>query len=184
MLVPGLVEDKKELQQILSLQSENLSHHISPEELLSQGFVTIRHDINTLLQLHALAPSVIVKDKGIVAGYALTMLKECRQLIPGLESMFAVFDQLSWNAKPLNQHNFYIMGQICVARPYRGRGLVELLYQFHKECYGTRYELLVTEIATRNKRSLRAHEKAGFKTIHIHEDQMDEWAVVAWDWSR
>ena len=74
------------------------------------------------------------------------------------------------------------MGQICVAREYRGLGLVKQLYQQHRACYGNQYDFLLTEVATRNQRSLRAHEKLGFHAIHTYHDAMDEWQVIIWDW--
>jgi L-amino acid N-acyltransferase YncA len=74
------------------------------------------------------------------------------------------------------------MGQICVDKAYRGKGVFELLYQKHREIFEKSYDFIVTEISTRNTRSLRAHEKVGFKTIHTYRDSMDEWNVVVWDW--
>ena len=183
MLYSTLTSTINELEQILQLQQENLSQNIEEAEIKSQGFVTLRHDLATLKQMHDLAPSVIIKDDDKVVAYALTMLKECRQLIPDLEPMFSSFDKLSWKNKPLNDYSFYVMGQVCVAKPYRGRGLFEELFQHHKKIYQSQFDLFITEIATRNQRSMRAHEKVGFKVIHIHRDEIDEWNVVAWDWS-
>jgi GNAT superfamily N-acetyltransferase len=148
----------------------------------SQGFVTLHHDLATLEQMHRLAPSVIIKDDNIVVAYALTMLQECRQLMPHLEPMFSLFDKLRWNNKPLNDYSFYVMGQICIAKEYRSKGLFEKLYQHHKKVYQTKFNLCVTEISSRNHRSLRAHQKIGFKVIHTHTDKLDEWVVVGWDW--
>jgi RimJ/RimL family protein N-acetyltransferase len=96
--------------------------------------------------------------------------------------MFVLLDKQSWENKPLNAYRYYIMGQICVAKEYRGQGLVEELYNHHKKVYKSRFDLLVTEIATRNQRSVRAHEKAGFQPVHTYRDELDEWVVVAWDW--
>jgi hypothetical protein len=179
----SLVHDKDELEQILSLQKKNLALNISETDVQTQGFVTLQHNLDTLVNMHELAPSVIIKKDEAVIGYALTMLCECRHLIPGLEAMFANMDKLSWKNRPLTDYRFYVMGQICIDKVFRGLGLVEELYSFHKEVYGSSFDLLVTEIATRNQRSLRAHEKAGFKTIHVYRDELDEWAVVVWDWS-
>jgi RimJ/RimL family protein N-acetyltransferase len=74
------------------------------------------------------------------------------------------------------------MGQICVAKEYRGKDFVNELYEHHKKNYQSQFDLFITEISTRNHRSLRAHEKIGFETIHIHQDHLDEWAIVGWDW--
>ena len=183
MLYATLVANTEELQQILQLQQQNFIENIDEEEMRSQGFVTLHHDPATLEQMHRLAPGVIIKDDNRVVAYALTMLKECRQLMPDLEPMFALFDQLSWDNRPLNSFRFYVMGQVCIAKKYRGQGLFEQLYEHHKKVYQSRFDLFVTEISTRNHRSLRAHEKIGFKTIYTHKDLLDEWVIVAWDWT-
>jgi hypothetical protein len=183
MLYSTLASSTDELQQILQLQKENLRQHVTEAEMKSQGFVTLHHDLNVLQQMHELAPAVIIKDKDHVVAYALTMLRECRELIPDLEPMFALLDQLTWNNKPLNDYRFYVMGQVCIARAYRGQGLFDELFRHHKKTYQTQFDLFITEIATRNVRSMRAHERVGFKTIHVHRDDLDEWAVVGWDWN-
>lgn len=182
MIQPSLANTIQDLKQILQLQKENLAKHIDETEMKSQGFVTLRHDLKILEQMHRLAPSVIIKDEDNVVAYALTMMPECRQLMPDLEPMFALLDKLSWNGKSLNDHSFYIMGQVCIAKPYRGQGLFDELYKYHKKKYNPKFDLIITEIATRNHRSIRAHERVGFKTIHTHQDELDEWAVVGWDW--
>lgn len=183
MLYPTLTSTIQELEQILLLQKENLQQHIDDAEIKSQGFVTLQHDLKALQQMHDLAPTVIIKDDDKVVAYALTMLKECRQLTPKLEPMFALLDQLYWKDRLLTDHSFYVMGQVCIAKAYRGQGLFDELYSHHKKMYQSQFNLFITEIATRNLRSIRAHERVGFKTIHIHRDNLDEWAVVGWDWN-
>jgi len=183
MIQPSLTHTIQDLQQILHLQNENLIQNLDEIEIRSQGFVTLRYDLTILEQMHRLAPSVIIKDDDKVVAYALTMLQECRQLMPDLEPMFSLFDSLSWNNKPLNDYRFYVMGQICIAKEYRGQGFFEQLYQYHKKKYRAQFDLCVTEISTRNHRSLRTHEKIGFRIIHTHRDKLDKWVVVAWDWS-
>ncbi len=183
MIQPFLTNTTHDLQQILHLQNENLIQNLDETEIRSQGFVTLRHDFKILEQMHNLAPSVIIKDDDKVVAYALTMLPECRQLMPDLEPMFAIFDKLLWNNELLNNYRFYVMGQVCIAKEYRGKGLFEKLYQHHKKNYQPQFDLCITEISIRNHRSLRAHEKMGFKNIHTHRDKLDEWVVVGWDWN-
>ena len=182
MLHSTLTSTTEDLQQILQLQQENLIANIGDNEMHSQGFVTLHHDLNILKQMHELAPTVIIKDDDKVVAYSLTMLQECRPLMPDLEPMFSLLDQLIWNNKLLTEHSFYVMGQVCIAKQYRGKGLFDELYRHHKKMYRAQFELFITEISTSNHRSIRAHERVGFKTIDIHRDELDEWAVVGWDW--
>ena len=183
MIYSTIVNNVSELQQILHLQQQNLSHNIPEEEVRSQGFVTFQHDLEILQQFHQLAPSVIVKDDDKVVAYALTVVNEARHIFPPMESLFVLLERLQWKNKPFNNYRYYEMGQICVAKHYRGKGVFGMLYQQHKRSYSYLYDLLVTKISTKNHRSLKAHEKVGFETIVVQKDELDEWSVVVWDWS-
>lgn len=183
MLKAGLVETKEELVQIHRLNGENLKQHLTAEELKEEGFVTWLYSLELLEQLHQLAPSVVVKDGERVVGYALTTLREAATFQTDLEEMFANFSKVTYKGKSLFDYRFYCMGQICVDKAYRGKGIVGMLYQKHKEVYGPQYDFILTEISTANPRSQKAHERVGFRTIYQHVDAMDEWNVVVWDWS-
>lgn len=182
MLTATIVSNEQELIQILHLQESNLVTKIDDTEKKEQGFVTVHHTLDVLKQMHDLAPSIIVKDGDRMAGYALVMMRECRQLIPTLEPMFALFDSLSWKGQPLNDYRFYVMGQVCVDKDYRGKGIFEMLYHKHRDVYQPTNDFIITEVATRNTRSVRAHEKVGFKILHTHQDELDVWDVIIWDW--
>ncbi|ADO67912.1 GNAT family N-acetyltransferase [Stigmatella aurantiaca] len=176
------VRDDADLEQILALQRKNLSLAISPDEAVSQGFVTVEHDLDTLKQMHALGPSIAVRDGEALVAYALTMLRECRALCPILEPMFQLCETLEYQGRPLTDFRFYVMGQVCIDKAHRGQGLFDMLYQKHRELYRPRFDVLLTEVATRNRRSLRAHERVGFQTLHTYRDAVDEWALILWDW--
>lgn len=182
MLKLTTVATTEELEQILVLQQCNLLQNIDETEMQTQGFVTMIHDLNVLQQMHNLAPSVIAKDNDKVVGYALVMLRECRELFPPLEPMFKNFDRLEYRFRPLNDFRFYIMGQVCIDKQYRRTGLFDQLYKKHKEIYGGKFDFIVTEVSTRNLRSLRAHERVGFETLNTYSDELDEWAVILWNW--
>ncbi len=183
MLFPTIVTTNDELAQVLQLQQQNLKQNISQKEKEEQGFVTMVFTLPMLEAMHQLAPSIIVKDQDKVVAYAIVFLEEGRDLYPSLEPMFETLATLSWKEKPLNDYRFYVMGQICIDKNYRGKGVFEMLYQKHKEIYQPVFDFVVTEISTTNYRSIRAHERVGFQTIHIHRDELDEWSVVLWDWS-
>ncbi len=177
------VRHRSELEQILALQQRNLKPALSADEIRSQGFVTVQHDLTALEQMHAMAPSIVAHHGEDLVAYALTMPREARALAPVLEPMFALFDTLQFRGRPLGQLRFYVMGQICIDKAHRGQGLFERLYHQHRDHFRSLFELIVTEISVRNLRSLRAHERVGFETLHTYRDATDEWAVVAWDWA-
>jgi ribosomal protein S18 acetylase RimI-like enzyme len=187
MLLATTVSSEMELSKILQLQQKYLVGKIDNDEMQSQGFLTVQHTPELLQQMHSLAPSIVIKDGEEVVAYALVMLRECRYLVPALLPMFNTLDNIEYQhvehqGKPLNEFSFYVMGQICVAKEYRGKGLFDMLYHKHREVYQPQFDFIVTEVATRNTRSMRAHERVGFKNIHTYRDELDHWAVVLWDW--
>jgi len=72
--------------------------------------------------------------------------------------------------------------QILVAPPYRGRGVFDALYRAHRESLRGRFDSVVTEVATRNPRSLRAHRRIGFEELERYRDATDEWVLLIWRW--
>lgn len=180
MRVSGL----EDLQLILKLQQQYLRGKATPLEEREQGFLTVAHNLETLKQMHALEPSVIIKDGAQLVAYALVMPHACSSLVPELFSMFDGLQQLSYHDRPLLESNFYVMGQVCVAKEYRSQGLFDLLYRQHQAFFQYKYDFVLTEIATRNTRSMRAHQRVGFQQLALLRDALDEWSVVTWDWQQ
>jgi hypothetical protein len=182
MYTATTVSTDQELEQILQLQRQNLKQFISQEEKDAQGFLTIPFDLPMLQKLHSVAPSIIVKYDDEVVAYAMTVMLESRADYELVEAMFANFENLQWKGKPLHDYRFYVMGQICVSKEHRGKGLFDMLYQHHKTVYSPRFDFIITEISTSNYRSLQAHKRVGFETIHTYTDSTDTWNMVIWDW--
>ena len=183
MLKATVVTTEEELVQIHKLNQKNIKTNLDDRTQNEEGFVTWLYPLKLLREMHELAPSIIVKSENVVAGYALTTLKDARTFHPDLNLMFENLETVLYGGKTLSSYNFYCMGQICVAKEYRGQNIVNMLYQKHKEMYSHQYEFLLTEISTSNVRSLKAHARVGFQTIYTYRDAVDEWDVVIWNWS-
>ena len=183
MLTVTTVQSAADIQGILALQQANLRKNISVTVQIDQGFVTVEHDPNVLTRMNQAAPSVIAKDGDTVVGYALTMLPEFGADVPELLPLFNLIDTLTYHGKALRDYAWYVMGQVCVADGYRGQRVFDRLYEHHRAVYSDRYQLLITDISANNIRSLRAHARVGFETLHAFYDPTigETWVVVAWD---
>ena len=178
------VTTSEEVTQILDLQAKNHVSNVSPAVAQEQGFVTVKHDLLVLQRMNEVAPSIIAKDGERVVGYALVMPRSFAVDIPILQPMFDLLDRLSWHGIPLRENpRWFAMGQICVAEGYRGMGVFDGMYQKMKEVCQGEYDFVITEIAERNVRSIRAHERVGFETLHTFSDAAagEDWRVVVWD---
>jgi hypothetical protein len=178
------VSTADEVRQILALQAANLPTALTPETMATQGFVTVRHELDVLQRMNEAEPAIIAKDGDRVVGYALVMPRAFAADVPILRPLFAMLDGLSWHATPLRDHaRWFVMGQVCIAESHRGRGLFDGLYRTMAEACRDRYDFTVTEVAARNTRSLRAHARAGFCTLHVYPDATtgEDWHVIALD---
>lgn len=179
------VSHPAQVAQILALQAENHRDHVDAESAARDGFTSVRHDPVLLHAMNRDAPSSIALSGDVLAGYCLMMPQAYRDRIPLLQPMFALLDTLHWRGRALaGDPRWFVMGQVCVARAFRGQGVFDGLYHRLREAYSPRFDYTVTEISQRNMRSLRAHRRVGFETMHVYRDPVvdETWEVVVWDW--
>jgi GNAT superfamily N-acetyltransferase len=184
MIEFSTVRSPLETDQIIALQAENHLSVLSTEQTQQQGFLTVRHDPDVLRRMNTAKPSIIAKDGAALAGFALVMPREFAPEVPILLPMFDMLGTLSWQGRPLRDSpRWFVMGQVCVAEAYRGQGVFDGLYAAMRAQYRDQYDFVVTEIAERNQRSMRAHERVGFKPLHVYPDAStgETWHVVVWD---
>ena len=178
------VETQLDLIDILALQKKNTKTAIPLEELETQGFVTVEHSLRQLEKMQALIPQIIAVENQTLAGYALSMTRELKAAIPVLVPLFERLDTLRYNGCSVNELSYYVMGQICVDKNYRGQGVFRQLYAAHKTLLSKQYDYCITEVSTRNLRSMEAHYAIGFELLHCFTDAQDEWNIVLWDWTK
>lgn len=176
------VDQLSELTGIRDLQELNLKKNIDDATAVAEGFVTAEYTIAFLQQMHDASPSIIAKDGDIVVGYALVATHKVRNGHDLMADLFNVIDTKYYNGKCLKEVNYVVVGQLCVAKDYRGQGLVKRMYDYYRDCYAADYEYLITDVAQANTRSLKAHKKSGFVVIDTLEYGGIGWDIVLWDW--
>ena len=175
------MSQEQEIHSVLELQSQNLKKNIDAQTINTEGFVTVEHNFELLKAMMNSTHQIIAKDDNKVIGYALTMLPIFENFIPVLKPMFQMIHTLSYKEKPINTYKYYVIGQICVDKNYRGTGVFENMYKKHKEIYNNIFDFCITEVSIKNTRSLKAHQKIEFQTIHNFTDNTDDWNIVLWD---
>ena len=181
MLVTTVSTDE-ELQQISVLNQLNLKKNISAKEISEEGFVSWEYDFDLLKAIHHFSPSIIAKENNKVVGYALVAPKTAATVHPELAALLPQIEPLVYNNRPLSAYNYYLMGQVCIDKNYRGLTLFDKMFALHKTVYQPQFDFVVTTISTQNIRSLKAHERVGFKIIHEIADRMGNWFLVVWNW--
>ena len=170
------VENNDELYQILALQQTNIPSAITAEERQNEGFVTVHHTFDILKAMNNKCAHVIASHQDKVIAYALCMLREFKDDIAILRPMFKQIDGcLS------SQVKYMVMGQICIDKPFRKQGVFRGLYQFMKEEMQSHFDMIITEVDKKNKRSMRAHYAVGFKLLHSYSTEEQDWNLIYLD---
>ncbi len=163
-----------ELQQILALQQNNLPKSVSEFEKNKEGFVTVVHTLDILTEMNTKCAHIIAKSSEKVIAYALCMHPDFKDEIAALKPMFT---QIERSIAP--KTNYMVMGQICVAKDFRKKGVFRQLYQYMADSLAANYDCIVTEIAIKNTRSINAHYAIGFEKLKTYLHEQQEWEIVS-----
>ncbi len=183
MIEFGVAQDMQDFEQIIALQKANMEAVISASESKEQGFLTVKHNIDLLAAMNEPFPHIIARDQNKIIGYALVMGQEMKNRIPILIPLFRKISELSFNNQAIQDSRYFVMGQVCIEKNYRGKGIFSDLYQKMKEQMSDHFDFVVTEVATRNTRSVSAHQKVGFKDLLTYKHGQEEWSIIIWNWS-
>ncbi len=178
MIQIKLVNTEIEIFQIKAIQEKNLRQHLTDEEAANQGFLTASYTIDYLKEMNAAFPTVVAKDKDAVVGYAMITTKEVREGHDLLKDLFDNIDRCQYEGKLLKDTNYVVVGQLCVAKAYRGMNLVKKMYDHFAEVVKEKYAYMVTDVDCDNHRSLKAHAKAGFEVIDSLIYGGKKWDIV------
>lgn len=163
-----------DLKQILELQQRNLFDRVSVEELHKEGFLTVSHSFELLKKMNAVCPHIIAKANDKVVGYTLCMHPKFSNEIEILKPMFQEIETIIPKIE-----NYIIMGQVCVAKNYRGKGVFRKLYQNMGDFLKLEFDTIITEVDAKNDRSLKAHYAVGFKLLKSHSSWRQDWELIS-----
>ena len=174
---------EKDLLGIIALQKNNLATKLKEDEISTQGFVTVAHRLHDLKKMNVVEQHIICKDIEKVVAYLLAMTVQSQYEIPVLLPMFKMFEQILYKRKLVSTYNYMVVGQVCVDINYRGQGILDKCYEHYKTCFSKKYDFAITEIASRNIRSIKAHQRIGFTEIHKYTaTDKEEWSIVVLEW--
>lgn len=162
-----------DLEQILALQQQNLKTVLSGSEKQNEGFVSVVHDLELLDAMNRVCAHIVAKEGDTIAGYALCMHPDFSETIPMLRPMFKKVRSIVDPA-----HRFVIMGQICIAKTWRKKGIFRGLYSAMRSELTSMFESIITEVDDENQRSLAAHMAIGFKTLEVYRSGDRTWHLI------
>jgi hypothetical protein len=181
----SIAQTEEELNGIHSLLERNLAINVPDEVEDKEGFLTVAYSLDDLKRMHDTEPGIIAKDKDTVIAYVLALNPAIGKDFPVLTPLLDLFDQIIYDGKPVSAYTYLIIGQACIEKNYRGKGVFKKIYAAYNDRFMDKYDFAISEIATRNKRSMSAHSRIGFIPVHEYTGPDGvQWTVVILDWKK
>lgn len=175
----------EQIVQILQLQRDNLKRSLTPESIVKEGFVTCEHDHSLLKKMNTPNPHVIALYDDSVVGYCLVMAPKWRDELEVIRMMFDKIESNLWNGTMICSDHYITMGQVCIHKDHRSKGLFKKMYHYYRERMSDQFEYCITEVAADNHRSLNAHAAVGFEKFQSYvANDGKNWELIIWDWKK
>jgi RimJ/RimL family protein N-acetyltransferase len=185
MIKYSIVQTEEEIKGIHTLLETNLAINIPDEIEDKEGFLTVAYSYADLKRMHEIEPSIIAKDKERVIAYVLALDPVVKKDFPILAPLVDLFGNIIYEGKAVSAYNYLIIGQACIDTAYRGKGVFKKIYAAYKERFKDKYDFAISEIASRNQRSMNAHGRIGFIPVHEYTGPDGVvWTVVILDWKK
>jgi predicted GNAT superfamily acetyltransferase len=164
---------------ILELQSANYIANLSAHER-QKGFLSAQFTPEQIAQIaQDLGTIVAVVDDQIV-GFVCAFRNEFETGSPVIARMLESYDRFIFEARPLSTFKSYVYGPVCVAREYRGQGLLRGLYEAQTKDLAGQFEIGVAFVSRSNPHSLDAHVKGvGMTEVGDFECRGDIYVTLA-----
>lgn len=142
---------------ILALQLLNHGENLAENER-GDGFLTTRLTLAGLEERAAHNGVVVVRAGIELAGFACAEEWDLSEPHLFHQAVFGLFPLQLGNSL-IESHNSFQYGPVCVARRFRGRGVLPLLFDAIRFNFRERYEWGVTFVDHCNGRSFAAHTR-------------------------
>lgn len=144
--------------QILDLQSANYVGNLTEAER-QQGFLSAQFTAEQTALIAEDLGTTVALVGGQIAGFVCAFRKEFPTGSPVIAQMLSSYDTLRFEDRPLSSFASYIYGPVCIARAYRGRGLLRGLYETQRSGLAGKFDIGVAFVSRSNPHSLSAHTK-------------------------
>lgn len=180
-MIKTRIGNESDIEGVLLLQEKNLYSNLSKEER-KNGFVTTPFTKNQIKEIIMQTGLFVAeKDQEIVA-YVYAGDWEYFKQWDIFNFMVSRFPGLSFKGKSITTKNSFQYGPICIDTSYRGRGLLNSIFEEMRLEFLKKYPISITFINKINKISEKAHtKKLGWEIIDEFIFNENEYLGLAFD---
>jgi hypothetical protein len=170
-----------DIEGVLDLQELYLVSNLSEDEKKS-GFVTTPFSVEQLTYVINNEGLFLAKDDQKIIAYIFAESWDFFSQYPIFKYMISLFPNLKFQDFEINLTSSFQYGPICIDKEYRGKGLINLLFEFMRIHIVKKYPLSLTFINKTNVPSLKAHtEKLKWTIIADFEFNNNNYYILGYD---
>jgi hypothetical protein len=179
-----LIAKNNDIEGVLALQEKYLVSNLSEVEK-KNGFVTTPFTIVQLKNVISKEELFLAKDSGHVVAYIFSGSWSFFEEWPIFVYMSSLFKNLQFQNFEITTQNSFQYGPVCIDKAYRGKGLINELFELMRIHLSEKYPLSLTFINKNNIPSQRAHtEKLKWTIIGDFEFNNNQYHILAYDMSK
>lgn len=165
-MIKTRIGKKEDIPGMFSLQEKYLYKNLTEIER-KNGFVTTPFTITQIEEILNQNGLFVAEDEaGNIISYAFAGSWKYFEQWEIFNFMVARFRQLSFNGKEITTENSFQYGPVCIEKKFRGRGVLNLIFEEMRLEFIKNYPLSSTFINKVNAISLNAHiKKLGWEII-------------------
>jgi hypothetical protein len=176
------IANNSDIESVLKLQELYLVTNLTDDQK-KEGFVTTPFNHELLARVIKNEGLFIVKDiDNKVIAYAFAESWDFFSRYPIFEYMISLMPDLKFENHLFNTENSFQYGPVCIDKKYRGKGLLNQLFELMRENVVKKYPLSLTFINKINQPSMKAHtQKLGWTAISEFQFNANEYVILAYD---
>lgn len=179
------IAQMEDIEKILELHFKYQIDSINEEDK-KDGFITTAFTKEQIKELITLEQGIFVAiENEKVIAYVMSASWNFWSRWPMFAFMIEDLKNIEYKGKRLSVENSYQYGPVCVDKEYRGKGILEKLFEFARISMSKKYPILVTFINKINQRSYQAHtKKIGLEVIKEFSYNNNNYYELVYDTSK
>ena len=155
---------------IQQMIASNLIQNIDRNAQENEGFLIANFTKDALKKFHEICPILLAMERNEVLGYVIVGNEKSVGIDPIIDAMIKEGkNQVEGTDLPMSNKHIFVI-QACVKKAHRKKGVFRQLYASLIAKYKNTHGLILTEVVSHNKRSLKAHQQLGFETLHFQNE--------------
>ena len=181
-MIKTRIGNKNDIDGILSLQEKYLYRNLNDEERKS-GFVTTPFTVIQIEEIIKQNGIFVAEDENdVIIAYAFAGSWNYFEQWEIFNFMVSRFPKLSFDGREITTENSFQYGPVCIDKRYRGKGLLNLIFEEMRIEFYKKYPISITFINKVNVISEKAHtEKLGWVIIDEFEFNNNTYIGLAFD---